>query len=130
MFIVIGLILFVAAMVVGITGVLVNGGGAHALTNGFAVFGYHVTGSTGELFLSGIVIGAIGFGGLALLLTGARRTARRGHTARNELEESRWQTATVRQDLDNVVQAQQRAGDSAGHADDTHHPASAEGVRG
>jgi hypothetical protein len=49
MIIVIGLIILVAAIVVGVAGVLTNSGHGHALTHGFAVFGYHVTGSTGTL---------------------------------------------------------------------------------
>ena len=57
MIVILGLIILVAAVVVGVTGVLSNGGSGHALTHGFAVFGYHVTGSTGTLFLYGIVVG-------------------------------------------------------------------------
>ena len=49
--------------VVGVAGVLGNGGSGHALTHGFAVFGYHVTGSTGTLFLYGIVVGAVACSG-------------------------------------------------------------------
>jgi hypothetical protein len=45
MILVVGLILLIAAVVVGVAGVLVNAGSGHALTDGFAVFGYHVTGS-------------------------------------------------------------------------------------
>src|SRR5664279_2295996 len=74
MLIVVGLILLIAAVVVGVAGVLANGGSAHALTHGFAVFGYHVTGSTGTLFLYGIVVGAVALLGLSVLLAGARRT--------------------------------------------------------
>src|SRR3954454_11448264 len=51
MVVVLGLILLIAAVVVGVAGVLANAGSGHALTSGFAVFGYHVTGSTGTLFL-------------------------------------------------------------------------------
>ena len=47
--------------------VLANGGHAHAVTH-FAVFGYHVTGSTGTLFLYGIVVGALALAGLSVLL--------------------------------------------------------------
>jgi hypothetical protein len=71
MIIILGLVILVAAVIVGVTGVLTNGGSAHGLGHGFAVFGYHVTGSTGTLFLSGIVVGAVGLFGLWLLLTGA-----------------------------------------------------------
>jgi hypothetical protein len=57
MIIILGLIILVAAVIAGIAGVLTNGGSGHALTHGFSVFGYHVTGSTGTLFLYGIVAG-------------------------------------------------------------------------
>jgi hypothetical protein len=51
MIVIVGLIILIAAVVIGVAGVLGNGGSGHALTHGFAVFGYHVTGSTGALFL-------------------------------------------------------------------------------
>jgi len=92
MAVVAGLILLIAAVVVGVAGVLTNAGSGHQLTHGFAVFGYHVTGSTGTLFLYGIVVGAIALLGLSLLLAGARRTSRRGHEARRGLEHSRQET--------------------------------------
>ena len=84
MIVVLGLIILVAAVVVGVARVLTNSGGGHALGHGFAVFGYHVTGSTGTLFLYGIVVEAVGLLGLTLLLAGARRTSRRGRKARRE----------------------------------------------
>ena len=93
----------IAAVVAGVAGVLSNGGSGHALTHGFAVFGYHVTGSTGTLFLYGIVVGAIAVLGLSLLLAGARRTSRRGREARHGLRESRRQTAAVSQDRDDLL---------------------------
>ena len=58
MIVIIGLVILVAAVIAGVAGVLANSGSGHALTHGFAVFGYHVTGSTGTLFLYGIVVGA------------------------------------------------------------------------
>ena len=76
---------------------------AHPLSHGFAVFGYHVTGSTGTLFLYGIVVGAVALAGLSLLLAGARRTSRRGSAARRGLRQSRQQTATVNQDRDDLI---------------------------
>lgn len=103
MLIVVGLILLVAALVVGVAGVLANAGSAHALTGGFAVFGYHVTGSTGTLFLYGIVVGALGLLGLSLLLAGARRTSRRGREARRGLRQSRRETAAVSKDRDDLI---------------------------
>jgi len=108
MIIVIGLVLLIAAVIVAVTGVMTNGGGAHALTDHFAVFGYHITGSTGTLFLNGIVVGAVGLFGLSLLFAGARRTARRGRLARRELKDSRRDTAVMSQDRDDLVNAQQR----------------------
>jgi hypothetical protein len=86
MVIIFGLIILIAAVVAGVAGVLGNGGSGHALTHGFAVFGYHVTGSTGTLFLYGIVVGAVALAGLSLLLAGARRTSRRGSDARRGLQ--------------------------------------------
>jgi hypothetical protein len=103
MIIIIGLVILVAAVVAGVAGVLSNGGSGHALTHSFAVFGYHVTGSTGTLFLYGIVVGALGMLGLSVLLAGARRTSRRGHEARRGLKQSRRETAAVSQDRDDLI---------------------------
>ena len=52
MIVIVGLVV----VIVGFTGLLTN---AHPLPENFAVFGYHVTGSPGTLFLSGIVVGAV-----------------------------------------------------------------------
>jgi hypothetical protein len=103
MIIIIGLVILIAAVVAGVAGVLTNSGSAHALTHPFAVFGYHVTGSTGTLFLYGIVTGALALAGLSLLLAGARRTSRRGHQARHSLAQSRRETATVSADRDDLL---------------------------
>ena len=102
MIIVLGLVILVAAVIAGVAGVLANGGHAHAVTH-FAVFGYHVTGSTGTLFLYGIVTGALALAGLSLLLAGARRTARRGRDARRGLAQSRRETAAVSADRDDLI---------------------------
>jgi hypothetical protein len=103
MIIIIGLVILVAAVVAGVAGVLSNSGSGHALTHHFAVFGYHVTGSTGTLFLYGIVVGALALLGLSLLLAGARRTSRRGRQARRGLTQSRRETAAVSQDRDDLI---------------------------
>lgn len=84
--IIIGLILLIAAVAIGVAGVVNNTGTAHALQDDFTVFGVQVTGSTGTLFLAGLVVGAAGMLGLALLLAGARRTSRKARYARHELE--------------------------------------------
>ena len=103
MIIILGLIIVIAAVIIGVAGVLGNHGPAHALPHDFAVFGYHVTGSTGTLFLAGMVSGAAAILGLSLLLAGARRTSRRGSAARRGLRESRQETAAVRQDRDDLI---------------------------
>jgi hypothetical protein len=101
MIVILGLVVLVAALIAGVAGVLANGGHAHAVTH-FAVFGYHVTGSTGTLFLYGIVVGALAVAGLTVLLAGARRTSRRGRDARRGLAESRRETAAVSADRDDL----------------------------
>ena len=103
MIIIIGLVILVAAVVAGVASVLSNSGSGHPLTHHFAVFGYHVTGSDGTLFLSGIVVGALGLLGLSLLLAGARRTSRRGRAARSGLAQSRRETAAVSKDRDDLL---------------------------
>ena len=102
MLIIFGLIIVVAAVVVGAAGVLGNDGGAHGVAHGFSVLGYHVNGS-GTVFLYGIAVGAIGLFGLWLLLAGARRTARRGRDARRGLRQSRRETAAVSKDRDDLI---------------------------
>ena len=109
MIIIIGLVILIAAVVAGVSGVLSNSGSGHPLTHHFAVFGYHVTGSTGTLFLYGIVVGALGLLGLSLLLAGARRTSRRGRQARRGLIQSRRETATVTQDRDDLLDQRETA---------------------
>ena len=118
MIVILGLVVLVAAVVVGVAGVLTNTGNAHALASGFSVLGYHVTGSTGALFLYGIVVGAAAVFGLSLLLTGARRTARRGSAARHGLKASRRQTAAVTQDRDELLDQRDAARATGTQGDD------------
>jgi len=129
MIIILGLIILVAAVIAGVAGVLSNSGTGHALTHGFSVFGYHVTGSTGTLFLYGIVAGAAGVLGLSLLLAGARRTSRRGRAARRGLKQSRRETAAAAQARDDLIDQRETAraytasslgtGTPGGHQSDT-----------
>jgi len=109
MIIIIGLVILIAAVVAGVAGVLSNSGSGHPLTHHFAVFGYHVTGSTGTLFLDGIVVGALALFGLGVLLAGARRTVRRGREARRGLKQSRRETAAVSQDRDDLIEQRETA---------------------
>ncbi|MFJ7150311.1 hypothetical protein ACIQVT_19240 [Streptomyces sp. NPDC100445] len=90
MFAVIGIVILVAAVVAGLAGVFGNAGSGHQLASpGFSVFGYHITGSTGTLFLGGIVVGAVAMLGLSLLLAGYRRSVRRARSTRRSLDASR-----------------------------------------
>jgi hypothetical protein len=77
------------------------------LTESFSVFGYHVTGSTGTLFLFGIVIGAVGMLGLSVLLAGAKRTAGRGRDARYELKNSQREKEFLNRDRNQRLERQQ-----------------------
>jgi hypothetical protein len=103
MIIIIGLIILVVAAIAGVAAVLGNAGHGHDLTSSFSMLGYHVTGSTGALFLYGIVVGAVAMLGLALLLGGARRSSRRGIVARRSLRQSRRETTAVSQDRDDLI---------------------------
>ena len=80
------------------------------------MFGYHVTGSTGTLFLFGIVIGAVAMLGLCVLLAGARRTAGRGRDARHDLKNSQRETAFLNRDRDQRLEHSQQVGAATGSA--------------
>ena len=72
---IVGLLLLAAAVLVGVAGVAANTGIEHQLTGGFALFGYHVHGSAGKLFLAGLLIGAVGMLGFIMAAEGLRRNA-------------------------------------------------------
>jgi hypothetical protein len=100
MIVIVGLVVLLFAVIVGFAGVLNNAGSAHPLSENFSVLGYHVTGSTGTLFLFGIVIGALAMLGMSVLLAGAHRTASRGRDARRELQRSQREAEFVKRDRD------------------------------
>ncbi|MEU4343284.1 hypothetical protein AB0H00_18730 [Nocardia sp. NPDC023852] len=108
MIIIIGLVILIAAVIIGVAAVVGNMGEAQQLTSDFAAFDYHFHGSTGALFGYGIVLGAIGMLGLALVLTGAWRVTRRGAAARRELRQSRREMAAVRRDLASTPEVRQQ----------------------
>jgi uncharacterized protein YjbJ (UPF0337 family) len=114
MIVIVGLVVLIVAVIVGFTGVLANAGAAHPLTENFALFGYHVTGSTGTLFVSGIAVSAVAMLGLSVLLAGARRTAGRGRDSRHELQRSQRETAFLNQERDQLL-TQQQAGKKITH---------------
>jgi hypothetical protein len=108
MIIILGLIILVAALIVGVAGVLGNGATGHAVSH-FSVLGYHLTGSAGSLFLAGIVVGGAGLLGLSLLLAGARRRLRRGSAASRKLRQSRRETAAASQERDELIEQRDTA---------------------
>jgi len=116
MLVIVGLVVLLMAVIVGFTGVLANAGPAHPLTENFSVLGYHVTGSTGTLFLCGIVVGAVATLGLSVLLAGARRTAGRGRDTRHQLARSQRETAFLNQERDQRIEHSQQAGAASGSA--------------
>jgi hypothetical protein len=95
MIVIVGLVVLLFAAFVGFIGVLNHAGAAHPLSENFSVLGYHVTGSTGTLFLVGIVIGALAMLGMSVLLAGAHRSAGRGRDARRKVQRSRREAAFV-----------------------------------
>src|SRR6202451_4433239 len=96
MIVIVGLVVLLVAVIAGLLGVLNNAGATHPLSENFSVLGYHVTGSTGTLFLSGIVVGAVGLLGLSVLLAGARRSAVRGRDARRDLARPQRETGFMK----------------------------------
>ncbi len=109
MLVIVGLVVLVIAVIVGFAGVLANAGAAHPVTENFSVLGYHVTGSTGTLFLFGIVVGAVALLGLSVLLAGARR----GRNARRDLQRSQRENAFLTQDRDRLLENHRHGGATA-----------------
>jgi hypothetical protein len=103
MMVIVGVAILFVAVIVGTVAVLGNAGSTHLLAENFSVLGYHVTGSTGTLFLSGIVVGAVGMLGLSVLLAGARRSANRERDARRDLARSERETAFENRDRAQLV---------------------------
>jgi hypothetical protein len=104
MIVIIGLLVLLAAVVVGVIAVTTNTGSAHGVGDQFAVLGHPLAGvSTGQLFLYGIVVGVVGMLGLSMLLgTFNRRLASRG--SRRELKGSRRESAALRLDRERLTQ--------------------------
>ncbi|BBX82447.1 hypothetical protein [Mycolicibacterium aubagnense] len=107
MIVIIGLIVLLMAAIAGFAGILTNTTATHPLAENFSLLGYHVTGSTGTVFLFGIVDGAVAMLGLAILLAGARRTAGRGRDARDQLKDSQRETAFLNEERDQRIEHQQ-----------------------
>ena len=93
----------------GIAGVPANSGHTHAVTHS-AILGYHMTGSTGSVFLYGTAVGALAMLGLSLLAAGAGRSPRRGLAASASLAQSRPETAAVTQHRDDLIRQRDTVG--------------------
>jgi hypothetical protein len=100
---ILGLLALIAAAALAVVGVATNSGSAHPLGDSFTIAGLHLSGlSTGQLFLYGIVVGAVGMLGLSMLLGGfSRRAASRG--SRRELKGSRRETTAARLERDRLT---------------------------
>ncbi|MEW2585380.1 hypothetical protein [Streptomyces virginiae] len=116
MILILGLVILLAAVVVGLAGVFGNTGAEHELGAGgdFSLFGYHATGSTGSLFLTGIIVGAVALLGLALVMIGARRSARRSARARRDRAAARRESAVSDRGTDPEPERDVSRGDDTG----------------
>lgn len=99
MFIILGLVVTVAAVAAGVAGVAANTSETNRLSSEFSVFDYDFAGTTGGLFLIGIVVGVVGGLGASMLLAGAWRSTRKGVETRRELRQSRKEAAAAQRDL-------------------------------
>lgn len=114
MLVIVGLIVLLLVGLVAIVGVLTNAGAGHPPIENFAVFGYHPTGSTGTLFLLGIMVGVVASLGFAALIIGARRSASRAADIRRAAARIRREAAFINRDHDTRLEHQQRV-DTARH---------------
>src|ERR1700722_20695971 len=108
MIVIAGLVIVAVTAIAAVAGVLANSGHAHAVSH-FAVFGHHVTGSTGTVFLYGTVVGALAMLGLSLVAADIGRSSRRGLAARASLAQSRRETAVVSQHRDDLIRQRDTA---------------------
>lgn len=104
MIVILGLLVLIVAVSVAVAGVVGNSGAAHPTSDSFAIFGQHLGSlSTGQLFLYGIIVGAVAMLGLSMLL-GAFTRRLASHGARKQLKGSQQETSDVRADRDRLAQ--------------------------
>ncbi|MCX4092601.1 hypothetical protein [Nocardia sp. alder85J] len=103
MIILIGLILLIAAIVVGASAIAANNDQAHMLTGHFTIFDHAFSGSQGQLFAAGAGVGAVAMLGLVLLLGGAFGTSRKHAQTRRELRKSRREMTAAQRDVSKPV---------------------------
>lgn len=110
--ILIGVLLLVAAAVVGAVGVTTNLQTSDALATSFNIFGVHVAGPSGWLFLYGIVVGGVGMFAIGILyedLFHRYESWRELRQTRREAEDLREQNDLLAERLD-VEHAENAAG--------------------
>lgn len=102
--VIVGLFILLAAIGVGVSGVWANSGVEHLLVQDFSVLGLHLSGlTTGQVFLSGIIVGVAGMLGLSLLLgVFNKRVASR--RSRKALKGSQQESQELRTDRDRLSQ--------------------------
>ena len=87
-----GLLLFLAAAVVGVVGTAANQGANSMLASNFTLFGWPVPMSAGWVFFWGIITGLVGMLGLSLMY----RAASRAKAHRRELRHTRREAEGLR----------------------------------
>ena len=99
----IGLLLLAAAGVTALAGFWSNSGVAHNIPGGFDLFGYNLTGSSGRIFLYGVIVGIVGMVGLSLLLRGLRHGVQQKVETRRERKTFRHRTETLQEERDRLA---------------------------
>jgi hypothetical protein len=98
-----GLLILVAAGVVGAAGVLGNDGPAHTVSPAFEVLGVEIGGSAGRLFLFGIIVGVAGALGIGMMLAGSKRRVRHRVENRRERRDIKGEAETLQQERDRLA---------------------------
>ena len=93
MLVIVGLIVLLVAGILAIAGVLSNAGAAHPLTENSPCSAI-TSGVDRQLFLFGIVVGAVALLELRVLLAGARRTAGPRPDAQRPASNAKWRSST------------------------------------
>jgi hypothetical protein len=101
--VILGMLLLTAAVVVALGTVLGNLGSDHLLDDDFAILGYHVDGTAGELFGYGVLTGMMAALGLYLVIVGALRGAQQRAATRRALEQARQQQESLQQQRDRLA---------------------------
>lgn len=98
----IGFLIVVAAIVVtSVTG-LANSGSDH-IVNDFTIMGWTVEGSSGRIFIYGVIVGAMGALGLALMFNAVGRALGARRANRKALKEERSRAQEAQEERDRLA---------------------------